>query len=347
MAVEPETLYVPTSPQPRQNVKVIDIHGHAGAPKVDKLVAERPEFAHGMQMMAKGTGPVSMQHNAEVMLPRAMSRFASLDARLQDLENIGIDMQVVSPSPHMYNYWAEEELAEDIVGFANEAMLALVAQAPDKLAALGLVAMQHPEMAASQIKQLMASGLKGFEISTSVGAKELSDPELDIVWKAAEETGAVVFIHPLGTSLGERLNRDYLYNTIGQPTETTIALSHLIFSGVFDRFPKLKVLAAHGGGYLPYYIGRSDHAWAVRPEVQSCANVPSSYLRNIWFDTVLFDDKQLAYLIDRVGADRVVFGTDYAFDMGDFDLQRLSSTLNSQASKEAVLSKTAIELLQL
>lgn len=342
-----DSRFVPTTAAPRQSVRVVDIHGHAGAPKVDALVSTRPEFAHGMQMMAKGTGLPSMQHNADVMLPRAISRFASLDARLTDLDNMGIDLQVVSPSPHIYNYWAEDALAEDIVGLANEAMLGLVAQAPDRLAALGLAAMQHPEMAARQVRELMANGLKGFEISTAIGSKELSDPDLDTVWQAAEETGAVVFIHPLGTSLGERLNRDYLYNTIGQPAETTIALSHMIFSGVFDRFPNLKVLAAHGGGYLPHYIGRSDHAWTVRPEVQGCANLPSSYLRNIWFDTVLFDDTQLGHLIERVGPDRVSFGTDYAFDMGDYDLQRLSGALSDETIRKAVLGESAAQLLNI
>lgn len=347
MSSEHDEKFVPTSPATRQSVRVIDIHGHAGAPKVDALVAPRPEFAQGMQMMAKGVGPLSMKHNADVMLPRAGARFASLDARLTDLDNMGIDIQVVSPSPHIYNYWADEALAGDIVGLANEAMTELIAQAPDRLAGLGLAALQHPEMAARQIHSLMANGLKGFEISTSVASTELSCSSLDTVWKAAEDTGAVVFVHPLGSSLGERLNRDYLYNTIGQPAETTIALSHMIFSGVFDRFPKLKVLAAHGGGYLPYYIGRSDHAWSVRPEISECANLPSSYLNKIWYDTVLFDDVQLGHLISRVGADRVAFGTDYAFDMGDYDLQRLAASLPDENTRAAVLGETAAKLLVL
>lgn len=347
MLTKDPSKFVPTTPAPRQNVRVIDIHGHAAAPKVDALVAKRPEFGHGMKMMGEGTGQSSMQRNAEVVLPRAGGRFASLDARIADLDNMGIDLQVVSPSPHIYNYWAEEALAEDIVGFANEAMIEIVAQAPDRLAGLGLAALQHPDMAARQIRELMANGLKGFEISTAVGAKELSDPSLDTVWKAAEETGAVVFIHPLGSSLGSRLNRDYLYNTIGQPTETTIALSHMIFSGVFDRFPDLKVLAAHGGGYLPHYIGRSDHAWTVRPEILDCANIPSSYLSKIWYDTVIFDDLYLGHLIARVGADRVAFGTDYAFDMGDYDVARLSDALPDDPTRLAVLGGTAARLLNL
>ncbi len=200
---------------------------------------------------------------------------------------------------------------------------------------------------ADEIVDLMAAGLKGFEISTAVGPLELSDGSLDLVWQTAEETGAVVFIHPLGTSLGKRLNRDYLSNTIGQPAETTIALSHMIFAGVFDRYPNLKVLAAHGGGYLPHYIGRSDHAWSVRPEIASFANLPSSYLRKIWFDTVLFDDKYLGYLIENIGADRVAFGTDYAFDMGDYDVDRLAKSIGDDDTRGAVMGGTAASLLNL
>lgn len=339
--------YVPTTPAPRQSVRVIDIHGHAGAPKVDALISQRPEFGFGMKMMAEGVGPLSMKHNSEVMLPRAGGRFASLEARMTDLDNMGIDMQVVSPSPHIYSYWADEALATELVGLANEAMVDIVGQAPDRLAALGIVSLQHPELAAQQIRDLSAAGLKGFEISTAIGELELSDPSLDLVWQTAEELGAVVFIHPLGSSLGSRLNRDYLYNTIGQPAETTIALSHMIFAGVFDRYPNLKVLAAHGGGYLPHYIGRSDHAWSVRPEIQSCANLPSSYLSKIWYDTVIFDDTYLGHLIENVGADRVAFGTDYAFDMGDYNVDRLAKSISDNTTRTAVLGATAADLLNL
>lgn len=338
--------YVPTSPAPRQDVRVIDIHGHAGAPKVDALISQRPEFGNAMKRMAAATGPASMKHNSDVMLPRAGGRFASLDQRMTDLDNMGIDMQVVCPSPHIYSYWADEALATELVGLANEAMTDIVSQASGRLAALGIVSLQHPELAAEQIRALMAAGLKGFEISTAVGPLELSHESLDPVWQTAEEQGAVVFVHPLGSSLGSRLNRDYLSNTIGQPAETTIALSHMIFAGVFDRYPDLKVLAAHGGGYLPHYIGRSDHAWSVRPEIQSCANLPSSYLKKIWFDTVIFDDTYLGYLIDNVGADRVAFGTDYAFDMGDYDVDRLAKSL-PDVTRETVMSGTAAALLGL
>lgn len=341
-----DTLF-PQTPLDRPAEWVVDAHGHAAAPQVDALIATRPEFIEGMKRMAAASGAASMAHNAQVMLPRAGRKFADIDERLRDLDLMGIDMQVVSPSPHVYSYWADPALAEDIVGLTNEAMRAEVARAPDRLAALGTAALQHPELAARQIRDAMASGLKGIEISTMVGTRELSDPALEPVWSAAAETGAVIFIHPLGTTLGARLAENYLSNTIGQPAETTIALSHMIFSGVFDRHPGLKVFAAHGGGYLPHYIGRSDHAWRVRPEVTGCARPPSSYLKDIWFDTVLFDDPGLGHLIERVGAGRVMFGTDYAFDMGDYDPGRIARSIPDSATRAAVLGGTAADLFGL
>lgn len=338
------TDFIPTSPLPRASTQVIDAHGHFGVPGVDRLVADRPEHKVALQAMAAGSGEASMRQNLTFVLPRAAERFASIEARLADLDMIGIDLQIVSPSPHLYNYWADPALAEDIVGQTNAAAAALVAQAPTRLAALGLAALQHPEMAARQIREAMAAGLKGIEISTSVGQRELSDPSLEPVWQTAVETGAVIFIHPLGTSLGPRLAGHYLSNIVGQPLETTVALSHMIFSGVFDRHPTLKILAAHAGGYLPHYIGRSDHAWKVRPESKGCAEPPSHYLSRIWHDTVIFDNLQLRNLISRVGADRVLFGTDYAFDMGDYYPNLLDLT---EAEREPVLGGNARQLFGL
>ena len=138
-----------------------------------------------------------------------------------------------------------------------------------------------------------------------------------IILAAAERLGALVFIHPWGCTLGERLAPQYLGNIVGQPVETTVALAHLVFGGVLDRHPNLRVCAAHGGGYLPHYLGRADRAWDVRPESHTCLHRPSSYLPRLWFDTVVHDIDVLNRLVSVVGADRLVLGTDFPFDMGD------------------------------
>jgi aminocarboxymuconate-semialdehyde decarboxylase len=149
--------------------------------------------------------------------------------------------------------------------------------------------------------------------------------------------GCVVFIHPLGTSLGERVNQFYLTNIIGQPLETTIALSNLIFGGVLDRYPGVKIVAAHGGGYLPAYIGRSDHGYNVRPEAGNMRKKPSEYLKQLYFDSLVYSPEQLRALIARVGASQIVIGTDYAFDMGDYDVHELIESLPGVSEEDRAL----------
>lgn len=335
---------LPQGPQARAEApRIIDMHGHCGAPDADALLAGRPERGAEMGRMAASTGGPSMAHNGKSMLPAAGARFANLEKRLSDLDWMGIDLQIVSPSPILYAYWADAGLAAEVVEAANNAAAALVVRAPERLAGMGIAAIQHPELAASQLNAAQAAGLKGIEISASVGDLGLDDPSLEPFWAAADETGMPVFIHPLGTSLGARLDQFYLSNTIGQPIETTIGLSQMIFSGVFDRFANLKVVAAHGGGYLPSYIGRSDHTWRVRPEARVCRELPSSYLSRIWFDTVVFDQAQLEALVTRVGADRVMFGTDYPFDMSDCNPAALAAGL-SENDRAPVMGGTAAAL---
>ncbi|MFF4908239.1 amidohydrolase family protein [Streptomyces sp. NPDC001260] len=158
--------------------------------------------------------------------------------------------------------------------------------------------------------------------------------------------GCFVFVHPWGCSLGGRLAAHYLGNTVGQPVETTVALSHLIFGGVLDRYPRLKLVAAHGGGCLPTYIGRSDHAWRVREDARGCAEPPSTYLRRMWFDALVCTPRALRHLVEEVGADRVVLGTDHPFDMGiDDPPARIDAAGLAPAERAAIAGGNALDLL--
>jgi aminocarboxymuconate-semialdehyde decarboxylase len=158
-----------------------------------------------------------------------------------------------------------------------------------------------------------------------------------------------VFLHPFGTSLGSRVNRFYLSNMIGQPIETTIALSHLIFGGVLDRYPGLKILAAHGGGYLPSYVGRSNHGYAVRPESADMRRAPGEYLKQLYFDTLVYEPEGLRHLIEQVGASQVVVGTDYPFDMGMYEIHALPDSVAdlTEGDKVAILSGNAAKLFSI
>jgi aminocarboxymuconate-semialdehyde decarboxylase len=268
-------------------------------------------------------------------------RLAAMDAQ-------GVDVQLVSPSPSHYHYWADEDTAEKLYRLANEATAAHCSAAPDRLRGLGLVPLQHPGQAVRALDHALDQELLGVEISSHAPGRDLSDPAYEPFWTRAEETGAIVFLHPFGCTLDERLDRWYLSNTVGQPVENAVALSHLIFSGVLDRHPGLKVIAAHGGGYLPTHIGRSDHAWSARSDAGAgCAHLPSSYLKRLYFDSLVHDPHVLRELIRVAGADRVLLGSDFPFDMGAEDpVGALCSARLSETDFDAVRGANAAALLR-
>jgi aminocarboxymuconate-semialdehyde decarboxylase len=326
----------------------VDVHAHALVPEVEALVKGRPEKQAEHEAHRRTMGVASADYNATTMRPTVYPKLTSIEQRMSDMDAMGIDVQVISPTSLQHYYWADYDLARQIVRVNNEKLAEQCAKHPDRLVALGNVALQHPALAVEQLQYSVRElGLRGVEISTSVNGVELDDPALDPFWAKAEALGCVVFIHPSETSsLGERLNRFYLQNIVGRPMETTIALSHLIFGGVLDRRPGLKILAAHGGGYLPFYAGRSDHGHAVRPECQAIAHPPSEYLRRIYFDTLVYAAEGLRALVTQVGAGQVVLGTDYPFDMGDYDVERTLREF-SDGDRDAMLSGNAVRLFDL
>jgi aminocarboxymuconate-semialdehyde decarboxylase len=333
-----------------RRLRTIDFHAHTVSPAVERLVADRPEKKAEMEIRLRTMGPASVAHNANVMLPQAAAALSDLSVRLADMDRMGVDVQVVSPQPTQYYYWADYDLAARIVDVQNEHVAALCAQHPDRLVGLGTLALQHPQLAVAQLEHAAKSlGLRGFELSTAVNDLELSHASLEPVWAKAAELGSVMFIHPMGCSLGERLQPAYLSNSVGQPVETAVALSHLIFGGVLDRHAGLMLCAAHGGGYLPTYIGRADHAYHARPDARTMAHPPSAYLRRIFFDSLVYSPAGLRNLIDQVGFGQVVVGTDYPFDMGHYDSHALIGAIPGLTSPEqaAILGGTAARLLAL
>jgi len=324
----------------------VDVHAHILIPEVEALVAGLPGLAEARALDARRNGPASLAVSGPMVRER-IPRLTDVTVRLSAMDAQGVDVQLVSPSPSHYHYWADEETAEKVYRLANEATAAHCAQAPDRLRGLGLVPLQHPEQAVRALEHALEQGLSGVEISSHAPGRELSDPAYEPFWARAAETGAILFLHPFGCTLDERLDRWYLSNTVGQPTENAVALSHLIFSGVLDRHPDLKLIAAHGGGYLPTHIGRSDHAWQARSDAGAgCAHLPSSYLRRIWFDSLVHDPHVLRALIAAVGADRVLLGSDFPFDMGTEDpVGALRAARLTEPDFHAVRGANAADLL--
>lgn len=327
----------------------VDFHCHTLVLAAERLVADRPEKRAEPALMLNAIGAASMAHNSAVMLPKAFPKLTRVEDRLADMDASGVDLQVISPSPSQYYYWADIDLAQQLVRTVNEDVAELCARHPDRLVGLGSLALQHPNLAAEQLRDAVQRlGLKGVEISTTINEAELGDPALTPFWKAAEDLGAIIFIHPFGTTLGKRVSSYYLNNIIGQPLETTIALSHLIFGGVLDRHPGLKIVAAHGGGYLPSYCGRSNHGYDVRPEARTnSVKRPIDYLCKIWFDTLVYEPQGLQHLVDIVGASQLVVGSDYPFDMGHYDPHGLVIAASglSEAQRKAILGGNALRLL--
>ena len=235
------------------------------------------------------------------------------------MDEAGIDMQVIMPPPGQTNYAIPLDVGVKVARVINDGMAAFVAQDPKRFTALGTVPMQDGDAAAKElefaVKQL---GLKGVQILTNVHGRELSDPAFAPFWAAAEALGAVVLIHPNGFSEATRMTRFYFNNVVGNPLDTTLALHYLIFDGVLERHPGLKLIAVHGGGYLAAYSGRIDHAWGARSDCRGdLPHPPSTYLKRVFFDSVVFTPHQLRHLIEVFGADQIMMGTDYPYDMAD------------------------------
>jgi predicted TIM-barrel fold metal-dependent hydrolase len=317
-----------------KTIKTIDVHAHC-------------VFAETLPLVDNNRAVlIPRVRGAEEALIVVQQRFAAMDQQK-------VDMEVLSVNPFWYR--RPRDNAAQIVKVNNEKMAELCATHPDRFAGFASLTLQDPQLAVQELETAMKrQGLKGAAIGGSVGDKEFSDPAFHPVWQKAEELGAVLFIHPQGTpELAKRFTGNgWLGNTIGNPLDTTIALSQLIFNGTLDRFPGLKIIAAHGGGFLPSYADRSDHSCTVGPA--GCdPNIklkkkPTEYLKQIWFDSLIFSPEAIRHLQAQVGASQIVMGSDYPYpwQMAPVDHIFASESLTDE-QKLDVLGRTAAKLLKI
>jgi aminocarboxymuconate-semialdehyde decarboxylase len=316
------------SPRRRQvmvggrRVKTIDVHAHCVVPGI-------------MEMMGQKTPA-----NAALVMGTA---------RLAQMDEQGIDIEVLSINPFWYAI--DRELARGLIKAQNEKLAEFCAAHADRFAGLATVALQHPDLAAEQVETGMKLGLKGVSIGASVNGEELAAARLDPFWAKAEALGAPIFMHPQGVPELKRLQGNgLLTNVIGNPLDTTIALSHLIFEGTLDRFPKLRICAAHGGGYLPSYADRSDHGCLTFPEQckGKIARRPTEYLKQLYFDSLVFTGEALRHLVAVSGVSQIVLGTDYPYPWTSTAVDHvLSAPGLSDADRVAILGGNAVALLHL
>ena len=317
-----------------KRVKTIDVHAHCQFREAGALLG------------ADAASLLPPVRGADELFIDVNKRLAAMDAQ-------AIDMEVLSINPYWYG--RDRDLAAQIVKIQNEKLAEFCASKPDRFAGFASLTLQAPDLAVQELETAVKKqGLKGAAIGDVVNGVEFSDPKFHPVWAKAEELGVPLFIHPQGIpELGKRLaGNGWLGNTIGNPLGTTIALSHLIFQGTFDRFPGLKVIAAHGGGFLPSYADRSDHACLVGPK--GCdPNItlkkqPTEYLKQIYFDALIFSPEAIRHLAAQVGASQIVLGSDYPFpwELHPVDHIFASASL-SDSEKADILGRTAAKLFNM
>jgi aminocarboxymuconate-semialdehyde decarboxylase len=322
----------------RPKTTTIDIHSHVAIPQAMAFAKPHLDMATlGLAEFANAESKALLaKQEADIA-----TRITAYDDRLADLDAMGLDLQLVMPPPNQCFYTVPLEIAVKASRLVNDGLAEYVAKKPDRFLALGTVPLTDGKEAASELEYCVKKlGMKGVELLTNVAGKELSDPVCAPFWQKAEELGALVILHPNGFTEGKRFSRFYFNNVIGNPLETTIALHYLIFDGVLERHPNLKILAVHGGGYLPAYSGRIDHAWGARSDSHgNLPQPPSTYLKKMYFDSVVFTPYQLAVLVRLVGVDHVIMGSDYPFDMADFDpIEHLASVESFDQSTIAALA---------
>ena len=313
-----------------RRIRTVDIHAHCAVAKASELLEQQ-------------LNPAALRLEGQALADRLMH----MDAQ-------GIDVAVLSINPNWYGL--DRDLVTQVIDVQNEALAAFCAAHADRFAAFASVALQFPGLAAEQLERAMRRmGLRGAAIGGSVAGQELADPRFHPFWAKAEELGAVIFIHPQGSAAGEFSNRlrgnGALGVTLWNPLETTVALTHLIFEGTLDRFPRLKICAAHGGGYLPSYMNRSDRGCQVFPE-QCKPGVPgrrpTDYLKRLYYDSIVFTPEALRHLVEEVGASQIVMGTDYPYPWVSEPVEHILKTPGlTDVEREAVLGGTAATLLGL
>ncbi|MCZ6886160.1 MAG: amidohydrolase family protein, partial [Alphaproteobacteria bacterium] len=271
--------------------------------------------------------------------------------RIEDMDKIGVDMSALSPAPPRGFYEADSNLAMTVAQVINDRTADIVKTYPDRFVSMGVAPLHHVGLAIKEMERATGDlDLRAIRFPTEINGMELSDPSLEPFWDAAEQLDTVIYVHPQGFSHPQRLKSYYMTNVVGNPLETTLAMSHLIHSGVIARHPNLKFYFAHGGGFMPFYVGRFDHAWREREECREHTDAPpSSFMANLWFDTVVFRPEQIRMLVDMVGADRVMLGTDRPYDMGEGDPVALVNAVEglSDTEREAIMGGAAKKLMKM
>ena len=329
---------------------IVDSHAHvfaaeamAGLEEKYRKYAPQLRVEAGSHVIVTGdrsSGPMSY-----------MPGFSDVGERLAVMEKMGVDLQVVSVTPGNFCYEAPVEAGRAISAAQNDAIAGMVEAHPDRFVGCATVALQDPESAAAELNRCVRDqGFRAVEIGTNVAGVSLDSTGLAPFYAEAERLGTPIIVHPINNAGAERMRSYYLGNIVGNPAESTLAVGCVVFGGILDRYPRLTFCWSHGGGFWPYQVGRFDHGYDVRPEPkQYISRHPSEYASRMYYDTITHNERALGFLISAMGASNVIYGTDFPWDMGQYDSIPVikSSNLIKSGDKGKILGGTSTRLFDI
>ena len=326
--------------------RTINVHAHILAEETMALMRkEAPRIGPRMERIDDDFAVLDVAGSRYRPFPRGGW---DMQRRLSDMDAAGVDAQIVCNTPQTFLYNQDPSLTATLAGLQNDEIAKAVAANPKRLIGLATLPMQAAALAGDELRRAVRSlGLKGAQIGSNVNGRNLDDPTLEPLWTVANELRAFIMVHPTQVAGADRLGSYYLVNLIGNPLDTTIAAACLVFGGVVARYPGIRFLMVHGGGFVPYQAGRFRHGWQVRPEPRTALKVPpDAALDRLYFDTIVHSQSALEFLVSSAGASRVLLGSDYPYDMGTLDCVRQVRALSlAEPDKATILGGTARALL--